>query len=101
MNRTLEALYGERVYTVDEFERAYAVCRANNSLQLDQSAIVKQQQAAANARAKAAREQRAAETRVHTEDELNSMSLEDLREVANQGFQRELQAAGERGGNGW
>jgi hypothetical protein len=27
MNRTLEALYGARVYTVSEFEKAYQVCR--------------------------------------------------------------------------
>src|SRR6266699_3363371 len=34
MNKTLEALYGEKVYTVSEFEKAYEVCCANNSLTL-------------------------------------------------------------------
>jgi hypothetical protein len=63
MNRTLEALHGERLYSVSEFEKAYEVCLANNSLTLDQAEIVKKQQAEANQRAKAERARRAAETR--------------------------------------
>ena len=98
MNRTLEALYGERLYTVSEFEKAYAVCRANNSLTLDQAEIVKQQQAEANQRAKAERARRAAETRVYTEDEKYSLSLEELREAENREIQKRMQQAGERGG---
>jgi hypothetical protein len=101
MNRTLEALYGDRLYSVDEFEKAYAVCRANNSLELDEALIVKQQQAAANQRAKAAREQRAAATRVFSEAEKENMSLEELREAENREIRRRMQEAGERGGNGW
>jgi hypothetical protein len=96
MNRTLEALYGDRLYSVAEFEKAYDVCRANNSLTLDQAEVVKQQQAAANERAKAARKQRAAETRVFSEHEKEAMSLEELREAEN----RELNQR-ERGGNGF
>ena len=101
MNKTLAALYGERLYSVSEFEKAYEVCRANNSLKLDQVEIVKQQQAAADQRAKAAREQRAAETRVFSEDEKENMSLEELRVAENREIQRRMQEAGERGGNGW
>jgi hypothetical protein len=101
MNRTLEALYGDRVYTVAEFEKAYAVCCANNSLELDQALIVKQQQAAANQRAKTAREQHAAATRVFSEDEKENMSLEELRATENREMLLQMQQAGERGGNGW
>jgi hypothetical protein len=101
MNRTLEALYGERVYTVSEFEKAYQVCCANNSLTLDEAEIVKQQQSAANLRAKAERARRAAENRVFSEDDKYNMSLEELRQVENNELQKRLQLAGERGGNGF
>ncbi len=101
MNRTLEALYGDRLYSVAEFEKAYDVCRANNSLTLDKAEIVKQQQAVANQRAKAAREQRAAATRVFSEAEKENMSLQDLRKAETREIQRQMQQAGERGGNGW
>jgi hypothetical protein len=98
MNRTLEALYGDRVYTVSEFEKAYQVCRANNSLTLDEAMIVKQQQAAANERAKAARARRAAETRVFSEDEKYNMSLEELRRIEDREIQQRMQRGGEEGG---
>jgi len=98
MNRTLEALYGNKVYTVDEFERAYAVCRANNSLTLDKAEIVKQQQAAANQRAKEAREKRVRETRVFSEDEKETMSLEELREAENREIQQQNRRIAEEGG---
>jgi hypothetical protein len=100
MNRTLETMFGDRVYTVAEFEQAYAVCRANNSLQLDQAEIVKQQQAAANQRTKAALKQRAdAASRVfNPHADYDSLSLEEIRERANGG----LQLAGEQqGANGF
>jgi hypothetical protein len=98
MNRTLEALYGDRVYSVAEFEKAYAVCRANNSLTLDQAEIVKQQQKAANERAKAAREQHAAATRVFSEEEKENMSLEELRDLENREIQKRMQQVAEEGG---
>ncbi len=101
MNRTLEALYGDRLYSVAEFEKAYAVCRANGSLTIDLAEEAKQRQAVVNQRAKAAREQRAAETRVLSETEKENMSLEELREAENREIRRRMQEAGERGGNGW
>lgn len=92
MNRTLEEMFGVRVYTVAEFEKAYAVCRANNSLKLDQAEIVKQQQAAANARTKAAIKQRAdAAARAYSPNaDYDTLSVEELRNRANE----ELQLAG-------
>jgi hypothetical protein len=98
-NRTLDAMFGaNRAYTLDEFERAYAVCLANNSLELDKAELVKQEQAAAKERAKAARARRAAETRVFSEAELESMSLEDLRKVEDREIQKRNQRIAEEGG---
>src|SRR5215469_15468719 len=56
MNRTLQSLYGDTTFTPEHFERAYAVLRANNMLDVDQAVIVQQEQAATNERNKAARE---------------------------------------------
>jgi hypothetical protein len=98
MNRTLATLFGDRVYSVSEFEKAYAVCRANNSLTLDKTEIVKQEQAAANQRARAARASRAAENRVYSEDEKENMSLEELRRVENQEIQKRNERIGQEGG---
>jgi len=75
-NKTLDAMFGaNRTYTIEQFERAYQVCCANNSLELDRAEIAKQEQAAAKERAKAARAKRAVETRVYTEAEKEEMSL--------------------------
>jgi hypothetical protein len=98
MNRTLAALYGDRLYSVAEFEQAYTVCCANNSLTLDKAEIVKQQQKATNERAKAARAQLAAETRVFSEDEKENMSLEELRAAETREIQQRMQRIGEEGG---
>jgi len=98
-NKTLNAMFGANLaYTVDQFERAYQVCCANNSLELDKAEIAKQEQAAAKEHAKAARARRAAETRVFSESELETMSLEDLRTVENQAIQKRMQQLGEEGG---
>jgi hypothetical protein len=98
-NATLDAMFGTNIaYTLDQFERAYAVCCANNSLELDRAVLAKQEDAAAKERAKAARARRAAETRVFSEAELESMSLEDLRKVENQAIQKRNQKLGEEGG---
>jgi hypothetical protein len=98
-NKTLNAMFGAGLtYTVDQFERAYQVCLANNSLELNQAELAKQEQAAAKERAKAARARRAAETRVFSEAELETMSLEELRTVENQAIQKRNQKLGEEGG---
>jgi len=101
MSRTLHALFGGIPFTTDHFQKAYEVLNANNSLTLDQATIVKQQQKAANERAKAAREQHARETRVFSEVEKENMSLEELRAAENREIQQRMQQAGERGGNDW
>jgi hypothetical protein len=77
MNRTLQAMYGDVAFTLEQMENAYAVLRANTMLDVDQAVIVKQEQAAANERAKAARERSAG----HSMEELYEMDLEDLRRL--------------------
>ena len=98
MNRTLEALYGERLYTPAEFERAYKVCRANKTLQLDEAELAKQAQAAANARAKAEQKSRAAAARTYTEEELYEMPLEELRQIENRDLQKRQEKIAQEGG---
>jgi hypothetical protein len=102
MNRTLEALYGDRVYTVDEFEKAYEVCRANNSLKIDLAEEAKQQQRAADAQRKTVVKQRQERERLRnlSEDELNALPLEELRALVERQQHEDMQHEGERGGLG-
>lgn len=98
-NKTLNAMFGaNRAYTVDQFEQTYQVCLANNSLELDQAELVKQEQAAAKERAKAARARRAAETRVFSQTELEAMPLEELRRLEDREIQKRNQKIAEEGG---
>ena len=94
MNDALVARHGNRVFTVEEFEQEYRVLRANNNLTLDQATIVKQQQAAANQRAKAER------SRIvyRTEEELETMPLEEIRRLDAVERQKQMQRVGEEGG---
>ena len=101
MNRTLQALYGDIAFTPGHFEQAYAVLKANDALDLDQSVIVQMEQAAADQRAQATREQRARETRVYSEEERYTMDLDELRRLETREIQQRNQLAAERGGNGW
>jgi hypothetical protein len=97
-NNTLKAMFGDCAHTVEQFEAAYQVLRANNTLDLDQAEIVKQEQAATNQRNKAARDQRARDTRTYTEDEKYSMSLDQLRQLETREIQQRMQRRGEEGG---
>jgi len=98
-NATLNVMFGaNRAYTLDQFERCYQVCLANNSLELDKAEIAKQEQAAAKERAKAARARRAAEARVFSESELETMSIEEVRKYEDREIQKRNQKSGEEGG---
>ena len=103
MNRTLEALYGDRVYTVSEFEKAFQVCCANKSLTLNEAEIVKQKQKASDAQRKAVVKTQQERERVRnlSEDEMNTLPLDEVRKHANRQLQEDMQKAGERGGNGF
>ncbi len=97
MNRTLKAMFGDVMHTPEQFESAYKVARANNLLELDGAEITKQ--------AKAANQQRVNTERsrivYRTEAELESMSLDEIRRLDAAERQRQMQQAGERGGNGF
>jgi hypothetical protein len=97
LNRTLEALYGKRVYSVVEFEKGYEVARANNLLHLDKNELAKQAKAATQQRAKVER------SRIvyRTEEELETMPIEEIRRLDAIERQKQMQEAGERGGNGF
>ena len=103
-NATLNVMFGaNRAYTIEQFEQVYQVCLANRSLELDQTEIVKQQQRAADAQRKALTKKRQERERSRnlSEVELETISLEELRAITERELGAEMQAAGERGGNGW
>lgn len=97
LNRCLKALFGDCVHTTAQFQKAFEVCCANNNLQLNQAEIEKQQKAAAKQRTQAER------SRIVnlTEEELEALPLEEIRRRAIVEHQRQMQEAGERGGNGF
>jgi len=102
-NKTLNVMFGaNRAYTLDQFEQAYQVCVANNSLELDQTEVVKRQQKAADAQRKTLTKQRQERNRLRnlSAEELDALPLEKLREITESELGAEMQAAGERGGNG-
>jgi len=73
----LDVMFGANIaYSLDQFERAYEVCKANNSLELDQVEIVKQQQTATNAQRKAlTNNDRSGKIANLSEDELEALPL--------------------------
>ena len=97
INRTLKAMFGDDVPTIEQFETAYQVACANNLLKLNQAEIAKQAKAALKQRATAER------SRIVNlpQEQLETLSLEEIRHLDALERQRELQAAGERGGNGF
>jgi hypothetical protein len=100
MNDTLKTMFGEDcAYTTEHFEAAYNVLRVSNSLDIDQTEIVKQQQKAADAKRKTLIKGRTdAAARVFDPNvDYESLSMEEIKKRADE----ELQRAGERGGNGW
>lgn len=99
MNETLRTMFGDCAYTTEHFESAYNVLRVSNSLDIDQAEVVKQQQKAADVKRKTlikGRENAAARA-FNSNASYENVSLEELRARANE----ELQAAGERGGDGF
>ncbi len=84
--------------TIQDLENAYQALRASDLLQLDQAEIVKQEQQAANQRAKGIKKAGGPLAPMHTEDEMYSMSLEDLRKYDQIENQNRMQRQGEEGG---
>jgi len=74
-NKVLDVMFGANIaYSLDQFERAYEVCKANNSLELDQVRNREQQQTATTHQRKALTKQRQERERSRnlSEDELGS-----------------------------
>jgi hypothetical protein len=96
LNSTLKAMFGDVEHTTEQFERAFEVARANNILELDAAEIAKQTRAATQQRAKTER------SRIvyRSEDELETMPLEEIRRLDAIERQKQLQESGERGGSG-
>jgi hypothetical protein len=94
---TAVAMFGQGVWSVQQYEAAYRVACANNLLVLNQAEIAKQKKAALKQRAAAER------SRIINlpEEQLENLSLEDFRRLDAEERQRQMQAAGERGGNGF
>jgi hypothetical protein len=99
------SIFGENtVFTAEHFAHAYNVLRSTGArLDIDQATVVKQQQAAENAKRKAinkAHADKAART-YNPENDYDNLSLEEIRQRAVEEAQQQMQIAGERGGNGF
>lgn len=94
----MNTMFGKGLHPLEHFEAAYDYLRTNtNFLKLDQKELEKQRKAADKQRYDAER----ARSVTPSEQELYELPLEDLRRLDAMENQSRLQAAGERGGNGW
>ena len=91
----LKRMFGEgSLLTVNEYEAAYASLRASNFLALNKAEVAKQQKAADKARYEAQK----AQSVKPTEDEMYSMSMEEIRMRDAIENQQRMQRRGEEGG---
>jgi len=100
MNEMLRNLFGDCAYTIEHFETAYQALRVTNALDINKAEVVRQQQEAADAQRKAALKNRAdaAARKFNPANDYESMSLDELRNRANE----ELHVAGvQEGANGF
>jgi hypothetical protein len=94
MNRTLKAMFGDCVHSVEQFEAAYRVLVANNSLALDKKVLAEQEKEAAKQRAEAQRARKV----TFSEDERYSMPLEELRRLESSEIQKRNERIANEGG---
>jgi hypothetical protein len=88
--------------SVDQWEAAYQHLRVKTDfLAFNADALAKQQKEASRQRYADSRAAEANRIVNLSEQQLETMSLEDIRRLDAEERQRELQAAGERGGNGF
>jgi len=92
--KNLRLMFGDVVYSVEMFEAAYDVARANGALELDQAEIVKQQQAEAKTKRKAAQDKRnfEAKRQFNPAEDYSNLSLDEIRQRADAGTQQELES---------
>ena len=103
LTKMVNTMFGDCVHTIPQWEAAYQALLITDSLDIDKAEVAKQQQKAADAQRKTLLKQRQEQERLRNlpEDEMETMSLEQVREQANCQLQEQMQVAGERGGNGW
>lgn len=86
MSNMLRNLFGDCAYTVEHFESAYQALLVTDSLDIDKTEVVKQQQKTTDAQRKAAIKQRqdAASRVFNPNTDYDNLSVEELRNRANQ-----------------
>lgn len=96
MSNMLKNLFGDCAYTVEQFEAAYQALLVTDSLDIDKAEVAKQQQKAADAQRKAILKRRAdaAARAFNPNANYEEMSLEELRNRANE----EIQLGGQQEG---
>ena len=94
-------MFGDGAITVDNWESAYQYMRTNTKfLKFDATELEKQRQLEAKKRYDAA-QARVAERTFNPNANYDELSLEELRNRADEETRQQMQIAGERGGNGW
>jgi hypothetical protein len=101
MNHELKSKFGLREYTLAEYDHCYASLRASNFLKLDKTVVAAQQNQAAKQRYADGRAAEAKRLTNLSEAELLDLPLEEIRRLEAIERQKQLQMAGERGGNDW
>jgi hypothetical protein len=101
MNHELKSRFGVREYTMAEYDQAYASLRSSNFMKLDKTVVAAQQKQAAKNRYADARATEAKHITNLSEAELEALPLAEIRRLDALESQKQLQAAGERGGNDW
>lgn len=97
MNHQLNTMFGDGLHTLEHFEAAYQSLRASNFLNLDQKIVREQQKEAARARAEQERARIAA--RAFDEDSAyGSLSMDELRQKADEQLRHDMQRRAEEGG---
>ncbi len=100
LNHELVSRFGVREYTIPHYEEAYASLRASNFLNLDKNALAAQEKQAAKEKfnAEKARSATSAARAFNPNVDYNALSLEEIRERANEEARQQMQRRGEEGG---
>ncbi len=99
MKHELKRMFGESLLTPENIEASYESLKASGFLELDQKELAKQQKATARQRYKERYKEAKIRSVEPTEEEMYSMSLEELRSRADADVQKRFRLAAERGGN--
>jgi len=103
VNKMVKTMFGDCAHTVEQFEAAYQALLVTDSLDIDKAEVARQKQRASDAQRKAAAKTRQDREKLRNlpEDVLETMPLEELRQLTDRQLREDMQKAGERGGNDW